>query len=109
LRARRERKDEATALVRIEQLYPFPEAELRNEVSRYQRVTDWVWVQEEPQNMGAWTFIQPRLQALLPTCELTLIAREPSASPATGSLRRHQNEQKLLVEQAFASEQLAAD
>jgi 2-oxoglutarate dehydrogenase E1 component len=102
-RARKENKDTRTALVRIEQLYPFPEAQLRDLIRRSKSATEWLWVQEEPENMGASTYIRPLLQALLPDCELTLIAREPAASPATGSLRRHQNEQKMLIDQAFSS------
>jgi 2-oxoglutarate dehydrogenase E1 component len=87
------------AIIRVEQLYPFPEEQLRAVVRRYPRVREWVWVQEEPQNMGAWTFIEPRLRALeLP---IEYVGRDASASPATGSYKIHDREQKELVETAL--------
>jgi 2-oxoglutarate dehydrogenase E1 component len=90
---------DAIAIVRIEQFYPFPEELLRQTLARYRRAREWVWVQEESQNMGGWTFMEPRLRAL--GYDFQYIGRDASASPATGSFRLHQREQKELVEAAL--------
>jgi 2-oxoglutarate dehydrogenase E1 component len=66
-------------------------------------VKEFIWVQEEPKNQGAWTFIHPLLSSLLPNRELIYIGRTESASPAVGSLLVHQHDQKDLLERAFAS------
>jgi 2-oxoglutarate dehydrogenase E1 component len=87
------------AIVRMEQLYPFPEEQLKAVIRRYPRVREWVWVQEEPQNMGAWTFIEPRLRAL--DLMVDYVGRDASASPATGSYKIHDREQKEIVETAL--------
>jgi 2-oxoglutarate dehydrogenase E1 component len=88
------------ALVRLEQLYPLPERQLLEIVKPYRHVEEWVWVQEESQNMGAWSFIEPRLRAVLDR-SIEYVGRDASASPATGSLKIHRNEQKELVEAAL--------
>ncbi|MFI5460315.1 MAG: 2-oxoglutarate dehydrogenase E1 component [Isosphaerales bacterium] len=80
------------AIVRIEQLYPWPAAELGRALARYQSAREWVWVQEESQNMGAWTFAAPRLQDLL-GFPVQYVGRDASASPATGSKLVHDREQ----------------
>jgi 2-oxoglutarate dehydrogenase E1 component len=100
--AERQAEDERreTALVRVEQFYPFPEELLKQALGRYRRAKEWVWAQEESQNMGGWTFVEPRLRALGYAAEY--VGRDASASPATGSLRVHQREQKELVEAALA-------
>ncbi|HVA63888.1 MAG TPA: multifunctional oxoglutarate decarboxylase/oxoglutarate dehydrogenase thiamine pyrophosphate-binding subunit/dihydrolipoyllysine-residue succinyltransferase subunit, partial [Terriglobales bacterium] len=91
------------AIVRLEQLYPFPEAEMRAELAKYAQARQIVWVQEEPENMGAWSFVAPRLEGLLAGgARLSHVSRRASASPATGSLRRHQQEQAAILEQALA-------
>jgi 2-oxoglutarate dehydrogenase E1 component len=89
------------ALVRVEQLYPFPEEQLKKVLARYtsRKVREWVWAQEESHNMGAWSFIEPRFRAL--GCELRYVGRDASASSATGSVQVHQREQKELVEAAL--------
>ena len=87
------------ALVRLEQFYPFPEEQLRRALGRYRRVKEWVWAQEESQNMGGWTFMEPRLRALGPPFEY--VGRDASASPATGSLEVHKREQREVVEAAL--------
>ena len=87
------------AIVRIEQLYPFAEDQLQHIHRKYRRAAQWVWAQEEPQNMGAWTFIEPRLRAL--GIEAQYVGRDASASPATGSFKIHVREQKELVETAI--------
>ena len=91
--ARAERKDSRAAIVRLEQVYPFPAEELRRLVASYPSARDFVWVQEEAQNMGAWTFVLPRLLTLLPPGVLLRYAgRVPSASPATGNANVHKRE-----------------
>ncbi len=93
-----------TAVVRVEQLNPFPAAELAAVLDKYGRPADVRWVQEEPRNMGAWSFVAPHLQAVLGDCRARYVGRPPSGSPATGSARRHQQEQRALVAAAFAEE-----
>jgi 2-oxoglutarate dehydrogenase E1 component len=87
------------AIVRVEQLYPLHEEMLHKLLSRYRQVKEWVWVQEESQNMGAWGFMEPRLRAMLGS--IACVSRDASASPATGSHTIHQREQKELVEVAL--------
>ena len=90
------------ALLRIEELYPFPTAELQAVFNRYPAAKQFYWVQEESQNMGAWSFVQPHLDELLPAhCELNYVGRDEAASPATGSGHLHENEQREIVEQAL--------
>jgi 2-oxoglutarate dehydrogenase E1 component len=103
--ARRERKIDDVAIVRIEQLYPFPVKTLGAELARYKNA-DLVWCQEEPQNMGAWNFIDRRIEALAARLDIKgkrpLYAGRPEmAATATGLLRRHNAEQAKLVEQAL--------
>jgi 2-oxoglutarate dehydrogenase E1 component len=100
-RARRQSTD--TAVVSIEQLAPFPSRELRAEFARHSSAAEIVWVQEEPANMGARTFIMPRLRRLLDGRPLRSIRRSASASPATGSSKAHDIEQKALLAIAFGS------
>ena len=87
------------AIIRIEQLYPWPLELLRGVAGRYQSAREWVWVQEESQNMGAWTFVAPRLQELVGT-PVQYVGRDSSASPATGSKLVHDREQAEIVEAA---------
>jgi len=100
--AREERKAVKTALVRLEQLYPFPAEELRELVASYPSTHDLVWAQEEPQNMGGWTFVEDRLRPLLPaSLPLRYAGRVPSASPATGNANVHKQELAELLDEAF--------
>jgi len=93
-----------TAIVRVELLYPFPETRLRELFERFAAARDIVWTQEEPRNMGAWEFLNDRLRELLqPDQSLRYAGRPASASPATGSSRRHQAEQARLVRETFAT------
>ncbi|HWO00673.1 MAG TPA: multifunctional oxoglutarate decarboxylase/oxoglutarate dehydrogenase thiamine pyrophosphate-binding subunit/dihydrolipoyllysine-residue succinyltransferase subunit, partial [Blastocatellia bacterium] len=94
--------DQNTAIVRVEQLYPFPKNLIANELNRFANARDVCWVQEEPQNTGAWFFIDPRLSGLLgPGQRLRYAGRPASASPATGSHTIHQMEQRRLIKDAF--------
>jgi 2-oxoglutarate dehydrogenase E1 component len=102
LAARREKLGEGTtAVVRLEQLYPFPEEELGVVLRRHARARRIVWVQEEPGNMGALAFVRPRLQALAGERPVTAVHRAESASPATGSAGAHALEQETLLSLAF--------
>src|SRR6266404_53760 len=101
LKYRTERKIDDAALIRIEQLYPLAEKRLREMLKPFPKNAKLVWCQEEPQNMGAWTFIEPRLRALFCT-EIAYAGREASASPAVGALARHKREQSRLVADAFS-------
>jgi 2-oxoglutarate dehydrogenase E1 component len=83
----------------LEQLYPFPDEQLKAVLKKYSRAHKWVWVQEEPQNMGAWAFVEPRMREL--KCPVEYVGRDASASPATGSYRIHDREQKELIDAAI--------
>ncbi|HKY30540.1 MAG TPA: multifunctional oxoglutarate decarboxylase/oxoglutarate dehydrogenase thiamine pyrophosphate-binding subunit/dihydrolipoyllysine-residue succinyltransferase subunit [Pyrinomonadaceae bacterium] len=90
------------SIVRLEQFYPFPLKRLSEVISSYPNAKQLVWAQEEPQNMGGWTFVEPRLEGLLPGCEAPIyVGRPASASPATGSYSIHQLEQAKLIHEAF--------
>jgi 2-oxoglutarate dehydrogenase E1 component len=94
---------DAAAVVRVDQLYPFPGDALRDVVARYPRATEVVWAQEEPQNMGAWGFMAPRLRALLPPqLALGYVGRPERASPAEGYEAAHKAEQARIVAEALA-------
>jgi 2-oxoglutarate dehydrogenase E1 component len=99
--ARREAagRSREVAVVRIEQLYPWPADMLRSALARYRSAREWVWVQEESQNMGGWTFAAPRLQELTGQA-FQYVGRDASASPATGSHSVHDREQAELAEAA---------
>ena len=91
-----------TAIVRVEQLYPFPKKEIQAILSKYSGAQEICWVQEEPANRGAWTFMQPRLRPLLrDNTILTYHGREESASPATGSSKIHLIEEEEIIGHAL--------
>jgi 2-oxoglutarate dehydrogenase E1 component len=101
---REKRGDSRTAIVRLEQLYAFPAGALAETLRSYPAASDFVWVQEEPQNMGAWTFVQPRIVEALPRgASLRYAGRAPSASPATGSAAVHKRELARLLADAFGA------
>jgi 2-oxoglutarate dehydrogenase E1 component len=103
LLAREERKADHVALVRVEQLYPFAADQAAEILSAYPKTVEIVWAQEEPRNMGPWHFIQDKMQAVLEggNREIRYVGRPESASPATGSGKRHQQEQAAIVEDAL--------
>jgi 2-oxoglutarate dehydrogenase E1 component len=102
LRAERQkRKDMSTAIVFLEQMYPFPEGELTAELERQSGARDIVWVQEEPSNMGGLSYMLPRLKRLENDRPVHSVKRSGSASPATGSAKAHEVEQKTLLALAF--------
>lgn len=90
-----------TALIRLEQLYPVNDAKIRGVLERYANAEHWVWCQEESQNMGAWSFIEPVLERLIGV-RFRYAGRDRSSSPAVGSLAVHKREQAQLVSDAFS-------
>jgi 2-oxoglutarate dehydrogenase E1 component len=103
LAEREKRKASGVAIVRIEQVYPLHIEKLKELIGKYNSAAKVIWVQEEPENMGAWHFIRPHLMEILPSkMSLEYAGRERSASPATGSARRHKDEQQRVLERAFA-------
>jgi 2-oxoglutarate dehydrogenase E1 component len=100
---RKKKKDASTAIVFVEQLYPFPEAELSKELDRHAAAREIVWVQEEPANMGALSFVLPRLRRIAGKRPVLSVKRSASASPATGSPKAHEVEQKTLLTLAFTT------
>jgi 2-oxoglutarate dehydrogenase E1 component len=102
---RKRRKDTSTAIIFVDQLYPFPDAELTAELQKYSNARDIVWVQEEPANMGALFYMLPRLRHAAGTRSVLSVKRSASASPATGSAKAHELEQKALIALAFSGNQ----
>jgi 2-oxoglutarate dehydrogenase E1 component len=102
LEQRRKNELNNIAIVRIEQLYPFPQAEIEKVFEQYKHVKDWVWCQEEPQNQGAWYCSQHHFWNSVPEgSKLTYAGRQASASPAVGYAAVHTSQQKALVEDAL--------
>ncbi len=100
--ARREHKIENVAILRLEQLYPFPNEVFEAEVRRYPKAKDLVWVQEEPLNQGAWYASRHHLaEHLAEGQKLVVVARPASASPAVGYYAKHNAQQKIVVESAL--------
>lgn len=99
------------AITRIEQLNPFPWADLRDNLDRYPNAKTIVWCQEEPLNAGAWSFVQPRIETLLNETKhhnrrhVMYAGRNPSASVATGLKASHVREEQTLLEEAFKVKQ----
>jgi 2-oxoglutarate dehydrogenase E1 component len=102
LEARRKSDNKAVAIIRIEQLYPFPEDELKAILKPYEHVQDFVWCQEEPKNQGAWYSCQHRMRRVAPpSVYLNYVGRPASAAPAVGYMSLHMQQQKSLVEEAL--------
>jgi multifunctional 2-oxoglutarate metabolism enzyme len=103
LAAREQKGRTDTAIVRMPQLYPFPKPEFAAMLKLYANAKDVLWVQEEPRNMGAWSFVRGRMIPLLPaSVQFGYAGRPESASPAPGSKKSHDKEQADVIEQAFA-------
>ena len=99
-----EDRDEAvdTAIARVELLYPFPEDRVREVLDGYPNLREVLWVQEEPQNMGAWAFVEPRLRGITGgEVPLLYVGKPPRPSPAQGSAKFHQQEHAYIVRSAF--------
>ena len=98
--------DDKVAILRLEEIAPFPEKALTTELKRFPRTARYVWAQEEPRNMGAWFFTSPRIDNIMEALgveqrRLVYAGRKPAASPATGNNAQHQREQQQLVDDAF--------
>lgn len=103
INARSEREREDVAVIRIEQLYPFAHKSLQEELRKYPNATELVWVQDEPQNQGAWFYIQHHLvENMTANQKLSYAGRPASSSPAVGYLAKHNEQQKALLDQAFS-------
>ena len=103
IEARKKDGEQRVAIIRLEQFYPFPIQRIRTILNRYAAANQIAWTQEEPQNMGGWTFMQERLENILPGCERPkYVGRTASASPATGAYHIHQKEQAQLVSEALS-------
>jgi len=90
------------AVIRLEQLYSFPWPEARETLGRYGRLEELVWVQEEPRNMGAWTYVEPKLRELAPEgVQVSYVGRPERASPAEGYPAAHIAEQSRIVREAL--------
>ncbi len=103
VKKRDEKKATDTAIIRVEQLYPFPHKAFAAEIKKYSGASEIVWCQDEPQNQGAWFFVQHYIhENLLEGQKLGYAGRPASASPAVGYAHLHQDQQKALLDQAFA-------
>jgi len=95
-------KNSAVAMARVEQVCPFPTQEVKAVVEAYPNLEEVVWLQEEPANMGAWTYIQPRLAAVIKgRWPLRFIGRSANSSPAEGSSAWHARTQQVLIEHVY--------
>ena len=101
---RKNLKMSGPAILMLEQMYPFPETDLRETLARYRNATEFIWVQEEPANMGALSFVVPRLKRIV-GAKLRSIKRAANATPATGSAKAHELEQKTLITLALGKGQ----
>ncbi|MBW6459245.1 MAG: 2-oxoglutarate dehydrogenase E1 component [Bacteroidales bacterium] len=92
-------KTDDTAIIRIEQLHPFPDKQVAQLLKKYVKADDWLWTQEEPANMGPWNYIRQQIEAV----PLRLVARPSSGSPATGSPEFHEIRQRKIIEKTFGN------
>jgi 2-oxoglutarate dehydrogenase E1 component len=102
LQGREESKRDDVAILRLEQFYPWPLQAVTTLLSRYRNAEQLFWVQEEPQNMGGWSFVAPLLTEVT-KLPLNYVGRPAAASPAVGSLNLHKKEQEAIVKQAYAT------
>jgi 2-oxoglutarate dehydrogenase E1 component len=100
LRQRQNTKASHIEIIRLEQLYPFPAEQLAQSIKGYKKSVEWCWVQEEPENMGGWRFLQPLLESVIEKT-VSYIGREPASSPATGFPAIYKEEQAAIVEKAM--------
>ena len=91
------------AIIRVEQLYPFPLQRLNDVLRRYPDNAELYWVQEEPENMGAWNYVEEQMQSIIDKRELRYVGRALAASPAAGAHKVHHDQQEALTEQAFSA------
>ena len=102
LTSERRKENPHVAIVRVEQLYPFPDEAVRAIIERYSNVREVCWVQEEPENMGAWEFARPLLESIVGGKQpLRYIGRSRNSSPSEGSSSWHAANQRAIVDQVF--------
>jgi 2-oxoglutarate dehydrogenase E1 component len=102
LKAAREKTKTNVPIIRVEQLYPFPQPMIVDALRQFPNATDIVWAQDEPRNMGAWPYIHERISDLLSgNQKLRYVGRPVAAAPATGSHHRHEEQQAALVRDAI--------
>lgn len=102
LEVREEKGKNNVAIIRLEQVYPFPKKTMKRELGKYPQVTDIVWAQEEPRNQGVWRSVQHDIRACMQEGQtLTYVGRRPTAAPASGNPRSHQQQQKKLIREAL--------
>jgi 2-oxoglutarate dehydrogenase E1 component len=97
---------EDVAIVRVEELYPFPDEALAELLDSYRHAREVVWLQEEPQNMGAWMFVERRLRGLPGDRQVRYIGRPESASPAEGWAEAHAAEQQRIISEVLEMERV---
>ena len=98
----RAKRNAPVAIGRVEQLYPFPGDQMRAMLSRYPNAREVVWLQEEPDNMGPWHFVESRFWSIKDQgYDLRLVSRIGSGSPATGSMKVHQQELEDMMDETF--------
>ena len=102
LLARREKDNAQVAIVRVEELYPFPADQLKTALGRYTEAAEVLWVQEEPENMGAWRYLEPRLRSVVGERTVGYCGRPERASPAEGYASDHEVEQERIVRTALS-------
>ena len=101
LQAERDAKSAPVAIARIEQLYPWPEEQIADVLATYPNAKDVVWLQEEPRNMGAWTYLRGKLARVCDDFQIIEVTRVESGSPAAGSAAAHALEQQDLFDRAL--------
>ena len=100
MQARAQQKNPKSVILRLEQFYPFPDGALQKVLGPYRTIKHWTWVQEEPENMGGWQFVKPRLEAVI-GATLNYVGRKAAASPATGFPMIYRAQQAAISEQAL--------
>jgi 2-oxoglutarate dehydrogenase E1 component len=93
----------SVAICRVEQLYPLPVRDMLGVIERYPSLSEVLWVQEEPENMGGWDFVRPSLEGLVGSSRLAVLARPRSSSPAEGSAARYAQTQSQLIRKALTT------
>jgi probable 2-oxoglutarate dehydrogenase E1 component DHKTD1 len=93
--------DDKISIIRIEELSPFPFEEIRELLKQYGNCTEYLWVQEEPKNQGAYTFVEPRLRSILKS-EILYAGRKTYSAPASGVSKIHKQEMNEIMEKVFA-------
>ena len=97
-----ETDNEWIQIISIEQLYPFPFKRIQEALEKYTNVKEFIWAQEEPKNMGAWSYIEPRLNALAPKgLNVSYVGRKRRSSPSEGDAIAHKLEQNRIITQAI--------